>query len=165
MLRHFINIVLYLLPPSRLFKLRRLLLKFAKVNISNGVSFCGRSWIYGRGKLSIGPNTWLSPGVVFYTHKEVEIKIGSSCDIGPGVQFIVGSHEIGNKERRAGNGISRKIVIGNGVWIGANSTILDGITIGDGCIVAAGSVVHEKIEDNCLVAGVPARIKRKLDDQ
>ena len=165
MLRHFVNIVLYLLPPSRLFKLRRLLLKFAKVNISNGVSFCGRSWIYGRGKLFIGPNTWLSPGVVFYTHKEAEIKIGSSCDIGPGVQFIVGSHEIGNKERRAGNGISRKIVIGNGVWIGANSTILDGITIGDGCIVAAGSVVHEKIEDNCLVAGVPARIKRKLDDQ
>jgi acetyltransferase-like isoleucine patch superfamily enzyme len=54
--------------------------------------------------------------------------------------------------------ISKPIDIGNHVWIGMNATILKGVNIGDGAVVAAGSVVTRNIPENCLVAGVPARI-------
>jgi acetyltransferase-like isoleucine patch superfamily enzyme len=50
------------------------------------------------------------------------------------------------------------IVIGDEVWIGAGSTILPGVTIGDNCVVAAGSVVTKDVSPNCVVAGVPAQV-------
>jgi len=53
---------------------------------------------------------------------------------------------------------SEKIDIGNHVWIGTNVTVLKGVTIGDGAIIAAGSVVTKNVPAKCLVAGVPAKI-------
>jgi len=53
---------------------------------------------------------------------------------------------------------SRPIKIGNRVWIGLNVTILKGVHIGDGAIVAAGSLVNRDVPANAMVAGVPARI-------
>ncbi len=50
------------------------------------------------------------------------------------------------------------IKIGNNVWIGANSTILPGVTIGDGAIIAAGAVVSKDVPENAVVGGVPAKI-------
>lgn len=161
-IRHVINLLLFWLPPSRLFACRRLLLKFAGIDVGAGVSFCGRSWVYGRGIVVIGRYTWLSPGVVMHSQIDAPIVLGENCDIGPGVEFIPGSHEIGVTARRAGKGTARAITLGKGCWIGARSSILGGVTIGDGCVVAAGSVVTRSIPDNTLVAGVPARVKRKL---
>lgn len=160
--RHIINIILSFLPPSRLFFFRRLCWRSVGIKMGRGVSYCGRGWIYGRGILEIGNLTWLSPGVVFYTNTKVSIKIGSDCDIGPGVEFITGSHLIGNGGRRAGIGTATQIIVGNGCWVGAKSIILGGVVIGDGSIVAAGSVVTKSIPANSLVAGVPAEIKRNL---
>lgn len=57
--------------------------------------------------------------------------------------------------------ISAPITIGNHVWIGAKATILKGVTIGDGAVVAAGSVVTSDIPAHCLCAGVPARVIRE----
>ena len=160
--RHLMNIVLGFLPPSRLFFFRRTCLRMVGIQVGRGVSFCGRGWIYGRGLLRIHDQTWLSPGAVFYTNSEASIIIGKNCDIGPGVEFITGSHLIGNPERRAGAGIASSIVIGDGCWIGAKSIILAGVVIGNGSIVAAGSVVTESIPANSMVAGVPAVIKRSI---
>lgn len=50
------------------------------------------------------------------------------------------------------------IKIGSNCWIGAKVTILDGVTIGSGCVIAAGSVVNKNIPDNSVIAGVPAKI-------
>ena len=50
------------------------------------------------------------------------------------------------------------IAIGNHVWIGMNVTVLKGVKIGDGSIIAAGAVVTKDVPENCLIAGVPARI-------
>ncbi|EPZ37468.1 transferase hexapeptide repeat containing protein [Anoxybacillus ayderensis] len=50
--------------------------------------------------------------------------------------------------------------IGNDVWIGANSIVLDGVKIGDGAIVAAGAVVTKDVPDYAIVGGVPARVIR-----
>ena len=53
---------------------------------------------------------------------------------------------------------TQPIKIGNNVWIGMNVTILKGVTIGDGCIIAAGSVINKDIPNKCLAGGVPAKI-------
>ena len=58
--------------------------------------------------------------------------------------------------------VKAPVIIGNDVWVGANSTILPGVTIGDFCVVAAGSVVTKDVPSGSLVAGVPATIKKKL---
>lgn len=162
MIRHLINIFLYHLPPSRLFIFRNFLLRLGSVSVESNVSYCGRGWIYGRGEIIIGQDTWISPGVNFYTHNDAAIKIGKECDIGPSVEFIVGSHLIGEGTRRGGDGIARPITIGDGTWIGAGAKILDGVSIGSGCVVAAGSVVLKSVENNCLIAGVPAIVKRQF---
>jgi maltose O-acetyltransferase len=57
----------------------------------------------------------------------------------------------------------KSVFIGNGVWVGVNATILPGITIGDGCVIAAGAVVTSDCEPNCLYGGVPAKIIKRLD--
>lgn len=124
--------------------------------------FCGRGWVYGRGSLHIGERTWLSPGVVIHTHADANIVIDDDCDIGPGVEFITGSHLMGTSERRAGEGTAKSISVGRGCWIGAGSKILGGVCIGAGAVVAAGALVTHDVPPNTLVAGVPARVKREL---
>lgn len=163
LLRHFINLILLPLPPTRLFWLRRALLRLGGVNIGDNASYCGGGWVYGSGELAIGDDSWLSPRVIIYSHLTAPIHIGSNCDIGPGVKFVTGSHVIGSSLRRAGVGTAAPILIENGCWIGAYSTILGGVQIGTGSVVAAGSVVTNDVPENVLVAGVPARIKRKLN--
>jgi len=132
------------------------------VQIGTGAKVCGHGWIYGRGRIHIGADTWLSPGVIIYTHLLAPVSIGNRCDIGPGVQFIPGSHAIGPASRRAGKGTARPIAIGDGCWIGAGARIMGGVTIGDGSIIASGAVVTHDVQENTLAAGVPARAKKQL---
>ena len=64
----------------------------------------------------------------------------------------------GNREAVA---ISAPITIGDHVWIGAKATILKGVTIGDGAVIAAGSVVTKDVPAHCLCAGCPAKVIRE----
>jgi maltose O-acetyltransferase len=150
------------LPPSRLFALRRFGLRIAGLNVHEGVSVCGRGWVYGRGLVELGRDTWLSPGVVFHSHLDAPITLGACCDVGPDVVFIPGSHSVGGAERRAGVGSALPIAVGDGTWIGAHCVILGGVHIGRGCVIAAGAVVTQDVPDNSLAAGVPAVVKRLL---
>ncbi len=72
------------------------------------------------------------------------------------------SHEIGPPAHRAFTPHARPINIGSGVWLGSRTTILPGITIGAGAVVAAGSVVCHDVPRNTMVAGVPARFVKQL---
>ncbi|MEM7635599.1 MAG: transferase [Pseudomonadota bacterium] len=162
MIRHLLNFILWALPPTRLFGLRRFLLGLAGVTVSTDTCFCGHGWIFGRGQVEIGSGTWLSPGVIIHSHLDAPVQIKDRCDIGPGVEFVTGGHEIGTAHRRAGAGTAEAIVIEAGCWIGAKVLILGGVTVGAGSIVAAGSVVTGDVPPNTLVAGVPARKKREL---
>ena len=75
---------------------------------------------------------------------------------------INASHEIGPIEHRAGKGINAPIRIEDGCWIGANVTIMPGVTIAKGCIIGAGTLVTEDTEENGIYVGIPARLIRKL---
>lgn len=91
------------------------------------------------------------------------VTIGDRVNLGPFVRLISDGHEIGSASRRAGAVTFEPITIGDGAWIGAASTVLGGVTIGAGAIVAAGAVVISDVPENTLVGGVPARIIRALE--
>ena len=93
-----------------------------------------------------------------------EVIIGDNVMIGPGVLISTVNHPLTPKGRREHLGTAEKVVIGNDVWIGGNVTILPGVTIGNNVIVAAGAVVTKDVADNTLVAGVPARVMKRLEN-
>lgn len=78
------------------------------------------------------------------------------------VLFCGVTHEIGDSRKRAGKPIGKDIVIKNGSWIGARVTILPGVTVGEGCIIAAGSVVTKDCLPNTMYGGVPAKFIKSL---
>jgi maltose O-acetyltransferase len=73
------------------------------------------------------------------------------------VLICTSSHKIGEPSKRAGESDRKPIVIGKGCWIGARATILPGVTIGDGWVIASGAVVNKSCEPNGIYAGVPAK--------
>lgn len=106
-------------------------------------------------------------------------KIGAFCSIADGVHIGIGTHPtdwvsthpctfskatifpyriFGKKSQLTE---SSEVTIGNDVWIGLNAIILDGVRIGNGVVVAAGSIVTKDVDDYCIVAGVPARVIKR----
>lgn len=85
-----------------------------------------------------------------------EIRIGNNCLIGPNVGIYTTGHDL-DPHNRYKSGYARPITIGNDVWIGGHSCIMPGVIIGDGAIVAAGSVVTSDVDANTVVGGVPAK--------
>lgn len=94
------------------------------------------------------------------------ITIGDNTIFGSYVTLHSENHLFSDLEKPIRmQGVSHKgIIIGEDCWIGAKSTILDGTTIGKGCIVGAGAVVTGKFPDYSIIAGVPARIIRYRND-
>lgn len=92
------------------------------------------------------------------------VHIGDYCMIGPNTLITTVNHPLTPKERRMKMAQGKPVTIGNDVWIGGNCTILPGVTIGNNVVVAAGAVVSRDVPDNSLVAGVPAKIIKKLDN-
>lgn len=91
------------------------------------------------------------------------ITLGHDVVVGHDVRFVTADHQIGTPERRAGKVKGAPITVEDGAWIGCQSTILAGVTIGRGSIVAAGALVREDVEPNTIVAGVPAKPTLILD--
>jgi acetyltransferase-like isoleucine patch superfamily enzyme len=91
-----------------------------------------------------------------------EIKIGSDCLISQYVTIVASNHNIDLNQKINLQGWDESktgVTIGNDVWIGANATILPGVVVGNGCIIAAGTVVTKNIPDNAIVMGIPGNIK------
>ena len=114
------------------------------------------------GNLIIGDDCWVGKNLKINGNGTVII--GNKCDIAPEVTFQTGGHLIGIKERRAGQGITFNQRVGNGVWIGGRTTILNNTIVGNSSIIAGCSCVIKNVEDNCLVGGVPAKIIRRLEN-
>ena len=93
------------------------------------------------------------------------ITIGDMVDLGPNVQLLTTTHEVGGPQRRALWLDRRPITVGDGAWLGAGAVVLPGVTIGPGVIVGAGSVVPSDLLANRSYAGVPARLLRELPPQ
>ncbi len=142
------------------FPLRPLLLRRFGLEVGEGaVIFHG--CFFGGTDVSIGERTFVNYSCTF--DNNAAITIGSDCAIGMNVLVVTSTHEVGPSQRRAGALSSAAVVIEDGCWIGAGATILCGVTIGPGSIVAAGSVVTDDVVPNVLVGGVPAREITQLE--
>lgn len=93
-----------------------------------------------------------------------KVTMGDNVWIGPGVLIATVNHPLNPSGRRRHLGIAKPIHIGSDVWIGGNASILPGVTIGNNVVVAAGAVVTHDVPDNSLVAGVPAKKIRDLEN-
>lgn len=104
---------------------------------------------------------------------DAEVVIGDNCNFGPNVTIVTPIHPMLASERRmmlTPEGEKKKLCyakpvhIGNDCWLCANVTVCPGVTIGDNCVIGAGSVVTRDIPSNCFAAGNPCRVIRELTE-
>jgi acetyltransferase-like isoleucine patch superfamily enzyme len=93
-----------------------------------------------------------------------EVTMGDWVMVGPHVLISTVNHPLSPRGRRNRLGVAKPVRIGDDVWIGGHATILPGVTIGDGAVVAAGAVVTKDVSPCTVVAGVPARVVKKIED-
>lgn len=155
------NLFIPILPSTRFFAFKRLLLKLCGVKIGHNVRVCSSVKFYGSGRLSIGDNVWIGHNVCIISSSMVTI--GNNVDIAPEVFITTGSHEIDKYGlRTAGKGISKDIIIEDGVWLCARAVILPGVRIGCKSVVAAGGIVTRNIQEMSLYGGVPVKFIKKI---
>lgn len=129
---------------------------------------------------SVGEKVWIAKRFCFDNGKNIhignnftgnfnltildikEVHIGDNVMIGPNTTITTVGHPLSTKGRRNHLAKGEEIRIGNDVWLGANVTVLPGVSIGDNVVVGAGAVVTKDIPDNSLALGVPARVVREL---
>lgn len=113
-------------------------------------------------EVSIGELTSTGNNVAILACRRVAI--GRKCLIGDQVAIYDSDfHAIDPQMRASGAGASEPVEIGDQVWLGSRVMVLKGVRIGHNSVVGAASVVTSSIPDNCLAAGVPARVIRRLD--
>ena len=115
--------------------------------------------------LSIGDNTSIAPYTVIYA--TFGVTIGKNCLISSNCGISSYNHIIESLERPANTDrdaeFSKPVIIGDNVWIGMNSCVLPGITIGDNSIIGSGSVVTKNIPANEIWVGNPAKCIKKIN--
>jgi maltose O-acetyltransferase len=157
--------VSWLLPQFRFRRTRTALLRAIGLRIGRGSVVLGPINLTGSGDLatlfSIGERSTICGPL--YVDLGAEVHIGRGVRLGHDVLLLTFDHDIGPSEYRCGRLVAAPIRIGDGAWIGARATVLPGVSVGDGAVVAAGSVVTRDVARNTLVAGVPARLVRTLD--
>jgi maltose O-acetyltransferase len=161
------NLLVRLLPSSTFPRLRTAIYRLGGLRIGAHSLILGRLELAGSGtlkkRLRIGSNTIVNAHCFLDLNSEVHL--GDWVSIGHHVTFITADHEVGPAKCRAGAMKPTPIVIGNGSWIGACSTILPGVSIGESSIVAAGSVVSGNVPPHKVVGGSPARALKALPSE
>ena len=110
--------------------------------------------------ISIGDCTYINFNLTVLD--EAPVTIGSHVFIGPGCSLLTAVHPLDVQERNKGIEKALPITIGDNVWLGGNVTVLPGVSIGEGSVIGAGSVVTRSVPPHTVCAGNPARIIRWL---
>ena len=113
--------------------------------------------------IEIGDDTFINMNVVMLDG--ANIKIGNNVLIGPSAQFYTPSHSLDYRSRRKWETFCLPITIEDDVWIGGNSVINQGVTIGARSVIAANSVVNSDVPPDCLYGGTPAKLIRHLNTE
>jgi acetyltransferase-like isoleucine patch superfamily enzyme len=138
------------------------------VRLSGKSSFTFNNRFQQEPTVRLGDRTFVGHQCTFRVASKVEI--GCDCLIAGSVSIAdYDGHPVDATRRRAGEASAledvRPVVIGNDVWIGKGATILKGVEIGDRSIVAARAVVTKSVPADCIVAGNPARVVKRLASQ
>lgn len=118
--------------------------------------------------IAIGKHVVIRPGTMLFASPaaaDLQIIIEDYVLIGSGVQVYVSNHSFNDTSKPIyfqGHDTIKKVRIKAGCWIGANTIILPGVTIGKNSVIGAGSIVTKDIPDNCVVVGCPARVIKEI---
>ncbi|MFT4938238.1 MAG: maltose O-acetyltransferase [Paraglaciecola sp.] len=112
--------------------------------------------------ITTGRNFYANHGVIILD--AAPVSFGDDVMLAPGVLISTATHPLDPEKRKKGLEIARPIMVGNNVWIGMGAKILDGVSIGDNAVVAAGAVVNKDVPAFTVVAGVPARVIRYITE-
>ncbi len=110
--------------------------------------------------ISTGRNVFLNFNCVILD--VAPVTIGSRVMLGPNVQIYAASHPLDHKERSSGLEFGKPVMIGDDVWIGGSAVICPGVSIGERCVIGAGSVVTKDIPAGVFAAGNPCKLIREL---
>ena len=137
------------------------LLRYPKnISIGQGVVIKGGAHICPcneKSTIDIGARTTV--GFHTFIYSSSQISVGEDCMIAPYVYLVDSNHGISKDvPMNQQPNDSKPITIGNDVWIGAKTVILAGVSIGDGAVIAAGSVVTKNVDAYQIVGGVPAKV-------
>lgn len=111
--------------------------------------------------ISVGRNFYSNFNMVILDGAPVTF--GDNVFVAPNCGFYTAGHPLDYVSRNKGLEYARPIKVGNNVWIGAQVCVLPGVTIGDNCVIGAGSVVNKDIPANSLAAGNPCRVIRSIE--
>jgi len=159
-----VNLLLRLLPINVGAHLRALFYRLAGFRIGADCKFLDRA-TFDTGenpypRLILSRRVQIGIGCHFSLNGTVTL--GDNVVLGHYVRILTDTHLLGPEARRCGERVALPVTVEDGVWIASNVTILPGVTIGRGSVVAAGAVVRDDVRPNSLVAGVPARVVRAL---
>ena len=139
--------------------------------------FGAGSFIQGPITFHYGIHTHIANNVFinfnFTVQDDAEVYIGEHCNFGPNVTIVTPLHPMIASERRmftCPDGVDRRLCrckevhIGHDCWFGANVVVCPGVTVGNNCVIGAGSVVVKDIPDNTFAAGNPCRVIREITD-
>lgn len=113
--------------------------------------------------IKIGRRTFLNSGARLACPTPARIEIGEHVMIGPRCLFETMNHSLVHAEDGSRHGPAKSIFVEDYCWIGARVTILPGVRIGKGSVVAAGAVVTEDVPPYVVAGGVPARVIKKIE--
>ncbi|MCP3931078.1 MAG: acyltransferase [Bacteroidetes bacterium] len=154
------------LPRMRIFdKIRFIVYRMAGLAIKGQCTIWGPLTIRpigGAKNIEIGKGSFINTEIRFGVPND-KVTIGENVQIGPRVMFETMNHGLGYIPGKGRGGWTKPITIEDKVWVGGGSIITQGVTIGRGSVVAAGSVVTKDVEADTIVGGVPAKFIRKID--
>lgn len=113
--------------------------------------------------IEIGENFYINMDCVILDGAKVTF--GDNVFVAPQCGFYTAGHPLDVERRVQGLEYAYPITVGNNVWIGAHVSVLPGVTIGDNCVIGAGSVVTRSIPADSLAAGNPCRVIRPITDE
>ena len=110
--------------------------------------------------IEIGENFYSNHNLIILDCARVTF--GNNVFLGPNCAFYTAGHPLDFQTRNNGLEFAYPIKIGNNVWFGGNVVVLPNVTVGNNVVAAAGAVITKDVPDNSLVAGVPAKVVKKL---
>lgn len=110
--------------------------------------------------IHVGHNFYANHNLVILD--EAPVTFGDNVFIAPNCGFYTAGHPLDAGERRKGLEYAKPIKVGNDVWIGGNVVVLPGVTIGDNCVIGAGSVVTRDVPSGSVAVGNPCRVIKTL---